>query len=88
VAAFRIVCEALTNAYRHGNARHCSIRLLRNGVLQIEVADDGAGLPERYRAGVGLASMRERADELGGSLQLESPPEGGTRVRATLPLPR
>lgn len=46
----------------------------------------GAGLPDAYRPGVGIASMRERAEELGGACRLERRPEGGTRVSARLPL--
>jgi len=89
VAAYRIVQEALTNVVRHACAHTCLIRLaLEAGVLCVEIADDGAGLPAERRAGVGLHSMRERAEELGGSLSVELVPTGGTRVRAQLPLPK
>ena len=89
VAAYRIVQEALTNVVRHACAHTCLIRLaLEAGVLCLEIADDGAGLPAERRAGVGLRSMRERAEELGGSLAVEAVPTGGTRVRARLPLPK
>ena len=54
--------------------------------LHIAVADDGMGLPAAYRAGVGIQSMRERAEELGGSFSLEAATGGGTRVQARLPL--
>ena len=47
--------------------------------------DDGAGIPEDRRAGVGLTSMRERVEELGGTLAVEAIPDGGTRVLARLP---
>ena len=62
-------------------------------VLCLEVRDDGRGIPDpqenaSLRAGVGLTSMRERASELGGNLVVEPLPEGGTRVRARLPLPK
>lgn len=87
VAAFRIVCEALNNAHRHGVARNCRISLLRNHALEIEVTDDGKGLPPTYRCGVGLQSMRERAEELGGTFTIDPLPSGGTRVLAQLPLP-
>ncbi len=53
----------------------------------MEVSDDGGGLPRDLQAGVGLASMRERAEELGGSCNVGSQPGGGTRVLARLPLP-
>jgi signal transduction histidine kinase len=88
VAVYRIVQEALTNVARHARARACRIRLSIGEKLELEIADDGIGLPEDRRAGVGLSSMRERAAELGGICILEpSGPAGGTRVLARLPLP-
>ncbi len=57
-----------------------------NDVLHVEIIDDGAWLPERCRAGVGLLSLHERTEELGGTCELAQMPEGGTRVRACLPL--
>jgi two-component system NarL family sensor kinase len=54
--------------------------------LQVQISDDGVGLPPRRRAGVGLSSMRERAEELGGTFKVEVLPAGGTVVRASLPL--
>ena len=91
VACYRIAQEAITNVSRHARAHTCTIRIsvdeIRNELV-LEVADDGVGMPERRRAGVGMSSMRERAEELGGTLTIESPgPEGGTRVLARLPLP-
>ncbi|MFN8512546.1 MAG: hypothetical protein U0232_16455 [Thermomicrobiales bacterium] len=50
------------------------------------IADDGVGIAAGRRAGVGLASMRERAEELGGTCIIEPNPGGGTRVTARLPL--
>jgi signal transduction histidine kinase len=90
VAVYRIVQEALTNVARHAHARTCRVRLSvdrAGGVLELEVRDDGVGMPEGRRAGVGLSSMRERAEELGGTCDVEPDPEGGTRVLARLPLP-
>lgn len=86
VAAYRIVLEALTNVARHAQARRCTIRLQLVDGLSIEVLDDGLGLPGLPSEGVGLASMRERAAELGGDCALMRPPGGGTLVRARLPL--
>jgi len=91
VAAYRIVLEALTNVIRHAQARHCAIRFSpsQNGskaILQIEIIDDGIGLPHDLRAGVGLRSMRERAEEVGGILTIEPVMNGGTHIRARLPL--
>jgi signal transduction histidine kinase len=90
VAAYRIVLEALTNVIRHAQARHCAIQFFtpENGAsaaLQIEIVDDGMGLPRDLHAGVGLRSMRERAEELGGGLTVESQ-HNITRVSAILPL--
>lgn len=85
VAAYRIVTEALANVARHAHARLCRVHLSVNDQVSIEVVDDGVGLLPNHRAGVGIASMRERVAELGGSCTIESPAEGGTRVLAFLP---
>ncbi len=85
VAVYRIVMEALTNVERHAHARLCHIQLSVSEKVRIEVVDDGIGIPVDHRAGVGIASMRERVAELGGSLAIESPVGGGTRVLALLP---
>lgn len=90
VAAYRIAQEALTNVVRHAEAKTCRLRLrlaLRAQALELEVEDDGLGLSEGLRTGVGLLSMRERAEELGGTLWVGEGPLGGTRVLARLPLP-
>jgi two-component system NarL family sensor kinase len=88
VAAYRIVSEALTNVTRHASARSCAVRLWVDDDLNIEVVDDGIGLPEQHATGVGLWSMRERATELGGDCVVSAGSGGGTKVRATLPLPK
>ena len=93
VAAYRIVQEALMNVVRHARARTCTILLALTedtaGVrrLEVDVVDDGVGLPAGYRAGVGLRSMRERAAELGGACTVEQGVAGGTHVAAWLPVP-
>jgi signal transduction histidine kinase len=90
VAVYRIAQEALTNVARHARARRCRVRISvdrAGGALTLEVRDDGVGLAEGRRAGVGLSPMRERAEELGGRCEVEPDPEGGTRVLARLPLP-
>jgi signal transduction histidine kinase len=86
VAAYRIAVEALTNAARHAPGAQVSVRLAVNGRLELSVADGGSGLPDGYRAGVGLTSMRERAAELGGECVVSRREPGGTLVRAEFPL--
>jgi signal transduction histidine kinase len=90
VAAYRIATEALNNVSRHSNAHHCEIffKIKSNSgipLLHLEITDDGIGLPQERRPTVGMTSMRERAEEIGGSIQIESEENGGTRVRARLP---
>jgi signal transduction histidine kinase len=85
VAAYRIATEAVTNTVRHAAARRCEVRLQLQDGLVVEVSDDGVGLRDRDPVGVGLTSMRERAEELGGSLTVERLAEHGTRIRAELP---
>ena len=86
VAAYRIVTEALTNVARHAQASRCDVELdLRDG-LEIDVYDDGIGFAESARPGVGLRSMRERADELGGSFTAGMCAPHGTRIQVRLPV--
>lgn len=86
VACYRIVQEALTNIIRHAHAHHCHVCLTCAEHLSLEITDDGLGLPSSLRPGVGLASMRERVEELGGSWFIEPAPLGGTYIHAQLPL--
>jgi signal transduction histidine kinase len=89
VATYRIAQEAITNVTRHARARSCQILLSideSRDELILEVSDDGVGLPEDLRAGVGTSSMSERAEELGGTCTVVPGPAGGTRVVACLPL--
>jgi signal transduction histidine kinase len=88
LAAYRIVIEALTNVSRHAEANVAHVRLKVGDLLEIEVTDDGRGLPAATRVGVGLSSMRERAGELGGTCSFEPGPNGGTRITAVLPFTR
>lgn len=86
VAAYRIALEAVTNAARHARARHCSVLLVADGQLRVEVTDDGTGIAALARPGVGLAAMQERATEVGGRCIVSSVDPAGTRVLALLPL--
>jgi signal transduction histidine kinase len=87
VAAYRIALEAMTNAARHAQAHDCAVLLqAEDAHLTLTVVDDGRGLVQNSRYGVGLHSMRERAEELGGRLTIELNEKGGTRVTAVIPL--
>ena len=87
VAAYRILTEVLHNVVKHAHATECMINIdVGNARLTLNVADDGKGLPEAYTSGVGLASMRERAAELGGTLTIHPCDGGGVCVTAVLPL--
>jgi signal transduction histidine kinase len=86
VAAYRIAVEALHNAERHSGGSAVTLRLrLSDGRLEVEVADNGTGISARARTGVGLRSMRERAERLGGSLTVAACEDGGARVHGTIP---
>ena len=85
VACYRIVTEALTNVTRHAHATQCTVRINLDHGLDVDVSDDGVGLPEGWRTGVGIASMRERVTELGGNLAIEPCLPHGTRITARLP---
>ncbi|GAB4400524.1 MAG: hypothetical protein OHK003_26150 [Anaerolineales bacterium] len=87
VAAYRIILEAFTNLVRHAKATTCQIQIkIEDRSLLLTVADNGKGLHKGNRAGVGFASMRERAQELGGECVIENNPTGGVTVHARLPL--
>ncbi len=93
VAAYRIAAEALHNVVRHSGAAAARLGVRADGdAVTVEVGDDGRGLPQPRSGGcggLGLRSMAERAEELGGSLDVAPGPGGrGTRVRAVLPLPK
>jgi signal transduction histidine kinase len=87
VAAYRICQEALMNVLRHAAATSCRVRLaVVAGHLELDVDDDGIGVGSPSGNGVGLASMRERAAELGGRCTVASGPGGGTQLAVRLPL--
>jgi signal transduction histidine kinase len=88
LAAYRIVSEALANAVRHGGAANILVRLQREREwLRVEVSDDGTGIDPDATPGVGLASMRARAEELGGSFAAGPGAEpAGTTITALLPV--
>jgi signal transduction histidine kinase len=86
VAAYRIAVEAVTNSVRHAGAQTCHVQVAADGALRLEVVDDGSGIDEDALPGVGMAAMRERAAEVGGSCTVAPADGRGTRVLAVLPL--
>jgi signal transduction histidine kinase len=84
-ALVRIVREAVTNAVRHGGAENVRVELVHASGLCLRVDDDGRGISDQPVAGFGLASMRQRAEGLGGSFRVLPRPNGGTIVEISLP---
>jgi PAS domain S-box-containing protein len=85
--AYFVVAEALTNAAKHSSAGHAEVLArIEDGVLRVEVRDDGVGgaSPD----GTGLVGLADRLAVLDGRLEVDSPPGGGTRLTAAIPLPR
>ncbi len=100
-AIFRIVQEALTNAYKHADASQLWVYLTyTSDEIDVQVRDDGRGLQaayysydlsmqgnrQRVYSGHGLRGMRDRAEELGGTFELIEIPEGGVKVHARIPV--
>jgi PAS domain S-box-containing protein len=88
---FRVIQEALHNSVKHAHPRHVEIRLSEPAdaarTLVVEVADDGVGFDpsEPHPGHLGLTTMRERAERLGGEFSVDSSPAGSTTVRVVLP---
>ena len=86
VNLIRIVQEAITNAIRHGRARHVLIELsTSDSTLTVSIADDGSGFPAETAPGSGLIGMQERAALLGGNLSIRTR-DPGTEIRVEVPL--
>lgn len=93
--AYYIALEALSNIEKHAGARSCRLCLtLVNGstalhppLLELDITDDGSGLPAGASHGLGVLSMQARAAEAGGTCRIASNPQGGTRVSVRLPCP-
>jgi signal transduction histidine kinase len=85
--AYFIIAEALTNVVKHARATRAGVRVWRrDDVLALEVRDDGVGGAEAGSESHGLVGLQDRAAAVGGELSVESPPAGGTVVRAALPV--
>jgi signal transduction histidine kinase len=90
-ALYRIAQEALHNVVKHAQAQHVEVRLRRDaGTVQLVVRDDGRGFDttQSFPGHVGLQSMPERAQKLGGTVAIESAPGSGTTVTASVPVDR
>jgi hypothetical protein len=86
IAAYYAVAEALTNTAKHARATAVQIEVAEgDGVLHIDIRDNGHGGAD-YNHGSGLVGLKDRAEALGGHLQLLSPPGAGTDLEITLPL--
>jgi signal transduction histidine kinase len=95
-AIYRVVQEALTNVSRHAQATKATVSVLeREGLIRASVTDDGQGLPgaehlgprgDGLEGGFGMSGMRERAELVGGELELVPAPGKGTTMRLTVPL--
>jgi signal transduction histidine kinase len=87
VAVYRVAREGVTNVIRHAQAGMCTVSILVDTEhLCLDIRDDGKGLSAYYKAGVGMISMRERVEELGGEFRVKSFPLNGTSIQARFPL--
>jgi signal transduction histidine kinase len=97
IALFRILQESLTNVHRHSRAKKVDVRLTNEGAnVTLTIQDYGKGIPRQVlekfgksgtNVGVGLAGMRERVNELGGTFELRSD-DSGTMLKAEIPVPQ
>ena len=91
-ALFRVVQEALANVAKHAQARRVEVVMTRDRrEVTLRITDDGRGFdPETPRPGthLGLWSMRERVEQLGGRFEVESAPGRGTKLMVTIPVQR
>jgi two-component system sensor histidine kinase UhpB len=87
---YKIAQEALNNILKHSGASWVALRLMqKERILYLEIQDDGRGFDPAVAAGtagIGFASMRERAARLGGELRINSKPGAGTRIALTVPI--
>jgi len=84
--AYYVIAEALANVIKYAQASTVTVKVCRDGdCARVEVADDGVGGADPG-AGTGLRGLADRVEVLAGALAVESPPGGGTRIRAEIPL--
>ena len=88
---YRVAQEALRNVVKHSGSRHASVELSGTAdAIRLRVADDGVGFDPGLAAGaggLGLVSMRERLNLVGGEIAIDSRPAGGTRLAVRVPSP-
>lgn len=86
VAVYRIIQEALTNIFKHSKASECQIILEIENFLELSIWDNGQGFSPTRKSGVGLISMRERTEEIGGQFKIKTGNYGGTRINVRFSL--
>jgi signal transduction histidine kinase len=87
-AAYFVVAEALTNVVKHAGVGNAAVRAVvgENGEMRVEISDEGKGGAVAH-GGTGLRGLADRVEAGGGSFEFDSPPGGGTRIRASIPVP-
>ena len=81
-----VITEASSNCVRHADASRLTVHVTVTDFLTVEVVDNGRGIPEENTRSSGLANMRQRAEQRGGTCEFSTPPGGGTQVRWSVPL--
>ena len=84
--AAAVTAEAVSNAIRHSGASRLTVEVSVEDMVTVDITDNGCGMPVGNPRRSGLANMTYRAEQLGGSCEITSPPEGGTHVHWTAPL--
>ena len=81
-----VITEASSNCVRHADASRLTVRVTVTDFLAVQVVDNGRGIPEENTRSSGLANIRQRAKQRGGTCEFSTPPGGGTQVRWSVPL--
>ena len=81
-----VTAEAISNALRHSGASRLTVEISVADMFILEIIDNGCGIPPDNSRRSGLANMNHRAEQLGGTCEITTPPEGGTRIHWTAPL--
>ncbi|MEH7224797.1 sensor histidine kinase [Bacillus sp. JJ1566] len=86
IATYRIIQESISNVIRHSKATECIIKITMTNFIKIEITDNGKGISFDAKKGIGMASMRERTEELNGTFHVISTPGLGLSIQAIFPL--